>query len=138
MTEPATRPVRILLVEDNPDIRDTTSQLLEFAGFEVFGADGANHAREILLRDPVDVIITDAVMPDGDGYSLMTFVRASPALRRLPVIMVSAKAERSDRVEGVKRGADAYLPKPYVSAELVGLIRELTANGATGAASASA
>jgi hypothetical protein len=121
--------MRILLVEDDFDIRDTTTQLLEFAGFEVLGADGANRAREVLAGPPVDVIVTDAAMPDGDGYSLMTYVRSSEALRGLPVIMVSAKGDRSDQAEGVKRGADAYLPKPYASAELVKLIHELAGPG---------
>lgn len=126
MVESRHRATRILLVEDNPDIRDTTTQLLEFAGFEVLTADGANRARAVLLGKPVDVIVTDAVMPDGDGYSLVAYVRGAEALRSLPVIMVSAKADKADRTEGVKRGADAYLPKPYVSAELIRLIRELT------------
>jgi len=135
MANPSSSAVRILLVEDNPDIRDTTAQLLEFAGFEVLGADGANRAREILSGQTVDVIVTDAIMPDGDGYSLLTFVRASEALHRLPVIMVSARAEKSDHTEGVRRGADAYLPKPYVSFQLIELIRELTGVGSVGGAS---
>lgn len=135
MAESLRSAVRILLVEDNPDIRDTTAQLLEFAGFEVVPAEGGNQARQILAVRPVDVIVTDSVMPEGDGYSLLDFVRSSDVWRNLPVVMVSAKAEKTDRSEGVRRGADAYLPKPYVSADLVALIHQLIGSGPVGGVS---
>lgn len=131
MSENTPPPPRILLVEDDRDIRETTADLLEFSHFTVLTADGGVRARAVLETQPVDIVVSDIVMPEGDGYNLLRYIRGSEALGHLPVILVSAKADKNDLRQGFELGADEYLTKPYNSGELVRLIRELLSRGRT-------
>jgi len=119
------------LVEDDRDIRETTADLLEFSHFTVLSAAGGVQARAVLEAQPIDIVVTDIVMPEGDGYSLLRYIRGSESFGHLPVIMVSAKADKNDLRQGYELGVDEYLTKPYNSGELVRLIRELLSGGRT-------
>jgi signal transduction histidine kinase len=108
----------ILVADDNADMRDYLRRLL--AGrwqLEVVGDGEA--ALEVLGRQPVDLVITDVMMPRLDGFGLIRAIRALPALSDLPVIMLSARAGEEARVEGLQAGADDYLIKPFSARELV-------------------
>lgn len=120
----------ILLVEDSADIRETTKDLLEFSGYTVLEAIGGNRARVVLGEQAVDLVLTDALMPDGGGHELVRFIRSDERFRRLPVIMVSARAEKKDIQFAMENGADRYLIKPYNAPELFATIAAALAHGA--------
>lgn len=128
MSDATPNPTRVLLVEDDHDIAETTKDLLEFSGFVIHPASGARPAQTVLATEPVDIVVTDVVMPDGDGHELVRHIRSTPALRHLPVIMVSAKAEKKDLQSGLESGANRYLTKPYTSGDLIRAIEETLAS----------
>ena len=118
-----TESARILVVEDSDVIRETIRRTLDRAGFEVVvardGAEGLARARE----GTFDLISTDVVMPNMDGYELTRRLRTMDAYRDVPIIMVTSKDERIDRIRGFDAGVDAYLNKPTDAAELLRIIR---------------
>lgn len=116
-------PTTILLVDDDASIRETTADLLTFAGFHVVTATGGLDAIERLNRQRVDLILSDIVMPRGDGYELLACVRSEPNLNSIPIVMLSAKADKSDIRRGMVGGADDYLTKPFQPDELIAVIR---------------
>lgn len=103
----------ILLAEDDPDVRATTTDLLEFSGATVHAVASGREASRFLEVHPIDLLITDMIMPDGDGAWLLDFVRSSPQLHRLKVIMISAHAGTDRIAAGLRAGADIYVTKPY-------------------------
>ncbi len=111
---------RILLVEDDPSIRETTSLGLAGAGFRVTtAADG----REALLRfrqEPIDLVVLDLMLPELDGYEVCREIRRTS---RVPIVMLSARSDTVDVVVGLELGADDYVTKPFELAELVARVR---------------
>jgi two-component system OmpR family response regulator len=114
---------RILVVDDDADIREMISQQLVQAGFAVSAAASLAEVRETLARQPVDLIVLDLNLPDGDGVDLCRELRA--AGRAEAVIMVTARGAPIDRVLGLELGADDYLTKPFEPRELLARIRNL-------------
>jgi DNA-binding response OmpR family regulator len=111
-----TRP-RALLIEDDEDIRAIVRVLL--ASFEVLEARTGGEGLRLAFADPVDVIILDRRLPDGDGLELLAALRRQLTTRHVPVIMLTAQAGLEDRVAGLQQGADDYLAKPFEPAELL-------------------
>ena len=110
---------RILLADDNADLRGYISRLLADRGYEVETvADGAA-ALEAARASKPDLLVTDVMMPRVDGFRLLQAVRADANLRDLPVIMLSARAGEEAKIEGLEKGADDYLTKPFSARELV-------------------
>ena len=110
---------RILLADDNADMRDYVSRLLVQQGYEVTAvADGSAALDEIRRRSP-DLVLSDVMMPGLDGFQLLAVLRKDPDLRELPVILLSARAGEEARVEGLDAGADDYLTKPFSARELL-------------------
>ena len=116
--EPAGEQPRILLADDNADMRDYVARLLAPACRVDTVADGAAALAAIRARPP-DLILADIMMPGMDGLELLRAVRSDPASRRIPVILVSARAGDEARVEGMQAGADDYLVKPFGARELL-------------------
>jgi len=116
-SNPADRPW-VLLADDNIDMRQYLLRLLADSYNVVAAADGAA-AFESALRQPPDLILTDIMMPRLDGFALLKKLRADPLLRTIPVILLSARAGEESRVEGLQRGADDYLIKPFSSRALL-------------------
>jgi DNA-binding response OmpR family regulator len=112
-------PSEILLVDDDPNVRETTSDLLGFTGALVHTAASGNEARRFLEAQDVNLVITDLSMPDGDGKSLLTWIRSSPRHRNLKVVIMSAHAQREDIKMGLEAGADQYLTKPFDPASFI-------------------
>lgn len=110
----------ILLVEDDADILDFNKTLLQGNGYNVVTARNGKEAIELLSADLPDIIVTDMMMPEMDGMALLKTVTGNVATDHIPVIVLSAKT--SARTEGVKQGAQVYLEKPFVPAELVAVI----------------
>ncbi len=112
---------RVLLVDDNADMRAYVHRLLE-ARYEVVAvADGKAALRE-LRRDRPDLVLSDVMMPRLDGFGLLREIRGDPALRGLPVILLSARAGEEAQVEGLETGADDYVVKPFSAQELLARI----------------
>jgi PAS domain S-box-containing protein len=113
---------RLLVAEDNPDMRDYIATVLRDEFAVELAADGAEALRAALARRP-DVVVSDIMMPEMDGYELVTRLKQDPALRDVPVVVLSAKASRDETVRGLEVGADDYLPKPFAPAELLARVR---------------
>ena len=118
LAQVAGRP-RVVLADDNADMRGYVKKLLEEGGYEVAGAENGRAALEIVKRGPTpDLVLTDVMMPELDGFGLLAALRADPSLEGLLVILLSARAGEEARVEGLAAGADDYLVKPFSAREL--------------------
>src|SRR3546814_553338 len=111
---------RILLIDDEPSIREPLSEYLEAQGFAVIAAASAAEARSILRAQGVDLIVSDIMMPGEDGLSLTRHLRETGSI---PVILLTARAEDTERIIGLEIGADDYVVKPFNPRELVARIR---------------
>jgi PAS domain S-box-containing protein len=110
---------RILLADDNADMRDYIQRLLLAEGYSVEAVRNGKEALEAARREPPDLIISDIMMPRLDGYGLLQALRADFLLRLVPVIFLSARAGEDARLDGIDAGADDYLAKPFSARELV-------------------
>ncbi len=110
---------RILVIDDEPDLVELVRVNLDRAGFQVETALCGSEALEKLRRSPPDLVVLDLMLPDLSGNEVCREIRAEPDLKRLPVIMLTAKAEEVDRVVGFELGADDYVTKPFSPRELV-------------------
>jgi two-component system OmpR family response regulator len=124
-TEPA--PTRLLLVDDEPSLREPLAEYLTRQGFVVRQAEDAAKARSALLEEVPDLVLLDIMMPGEDGLSLCRHLSET---RNLPVIMLTARGEPTDRIVGLEIGADDYVPKPFEPRELVARIRSVLGRAA--------
>jgi two-component system OmpR family response regulator len=115
-------PTRLLLVDDEPSLREPLAEYLNRQGFVVRQAEDAAKARSALLEETPDLVLLDIMMPGEDGLSLCRYLAEA---KNLPVIMLTAKAEAMDRIVGLEIGADDYVPKPFEPRELVARIRSV-------------
>jgi signal transduction histidine kinase/AmiR/NasT family two-component response regulator len=121
--EPGSRR-RVLLVEDNADVRDYVTRLLVHQNWTVDAVGDADTALARVKGDRPDLVLSDVMLPGGkDGIDLLRTVRADSALARLPVILLTARAGAEAAVEGLRHGADDYVVKPFHPAELVNRVR---------------
>ena len=119
------RQTSVLLAEDDRALRRFLEVVLERAGYRVFPASDGLEAMKLVLSAPIDVVVTDAIMPNLSGNELCRFLRNSPALSHLPIILLSA-LERKDRNPGAEQ-ADAFLTKPVSGEKLIEVIEKLLA-----------
>jgi DNA-binding response OmpR family regulator len=115
----------ILLVDDEPNLRELLRQMLELGGFDVVEAEDGLEALEKLEVVAPDVMILDVMMPNLDGVSLCKKLRAGTAFAGLPIIMVSGKTQHKAVQEGLAAGANQYLCKPITVQELLQSVRSL-------------
>jgi len=116
---------RLIIVEDDPDLARTLSLALERDGFQVSAFHTGREGLEGILESPPDLVLLDLNLPDLDGLSLCRELRESPGVQDLPVIILTARVEESDRVLGLDLGADDYVTKPFSLRELKSRIRAL-------------
>ncbi len=116
---------RILLVDDEPGVRESVQAYLEDSGYAVQVAAGAKDAWEMLQRDPPELVITDVMMPQVDGYQFLKQMRDDPRFVAMPVIFLTARGMKSDRISGYQAGCDAYLPKPFDPEELIAIVKNI-------------
>ncbi len=112
----------ILLIEDHQVIRDNTAQLLELAGYAVLTAENGELGVKLALATRPDLVICDIMMPVLDGYGVLQIFNQHPLLTGVPFIFLTAKTERTDQRLGMALGADDYLTKPFVKAELLSAV----------------
>lgn len=110
---------RILIVEDEPDILEVLSYNLRQAGFEVSAAEEGEEALRLAEEHPPGLVVLDLMLPGMDGLELCRLLKQREPLRRVPVLMLTAKAEEVDRIVGLELGADDYVTKPFSPRELV-------------------
>jgi two-component system chemotaxis sensor kinase CheA len=120
------RQIRVLLAEDDRALRRFLEVVLERAGYQVVSASDGLEAMKLVLSTPIDVVVTDAMMPNLSGHEFCRFLRNSPALAQLPVILLSA-LERKDANKNAEQ-ADAFLSKPVSGEDLVECIEKLLAS----------
>jgi PAS domain S-box-containing protein len=113
---------RVLIADDNPDLRRYLTTLL--AGqFDVEAVSDGDAALRVIRDHPPDLLISDVMMPGRDGYQLVEALRSSPEAPDLPIILLSARAGEEAAIEGLQAGADDYLPKPFSGRELLARVR---------------
>ena len=122
MTEMA---LRILIVEDDPDIAELVARYLDKAGFLTERAASGREALQMVGAKPPDLVVLDLMLPHVDGLEVCRLIRSSDATAAIPIIMVTARAEESERIVGLELGADDYLAKPFSPNELVARVRAL-------------
>lgn len=120
MPTPSPRPDRIVVVDDDARIRELLNRYLTQEGFDVWVAEDGRTLNRLLLRDTVDLIVLDLMMPGEDGLSICRRLRAQND--KTPIIMLTAKSEDVDRIVGLEVGADDYLGKPFNPRELLARI----------------
>ena len=114
---------KILIAEDEPDIRELVLFMLRFAGYEVVAATNGEEAVQTALREKPDLILLDVRMPRMTGYDACRLMKANPDLRDVPVVFLSAKGQESEIQSGLEAGAEEYLLKPFSPAELTNRVR---------------
>jgi len=114
---------RLLVVEDDHDISSLLLYTLNNAHFDTLAAPDCKTAWEILRKNPPALVLLDWMLPDMSGIELLRRMRGEPTLETVPVIMLTARSEESDRVRGLESGADDYIVKPFSPRELCARIR---------------
>jgi two-component system, OmpR family, alkaline phosphatase synthesis response regulator PhoP len=117
--------MRILVAEDDRDIADLIAHYLQKAGWHAQIVSSGDEALASVRRDPVDLVILDIMLPGLSGFEVCRSLRSDPATAGVPIIMVTARAEETDRIIGLEIGADDYVAKPFSPNELVARIRAL-------------
>ena len=120
---------RILIVEDEPEIREMIRYILEPQGYAVSEADNAQDARRLLAASPYDLILMDWMLPGRSGLEFTREIKQKTQKTYPPVIMLTARADESDMVEGLESGADDYVTKPFSPRELTARIKAVIRRG---------
>ncbi len=113
----------IFCVEDDESIRSLIMYALKSSGFEAEGFENTGSFEEAIKDRIPDLVLLDVMLPDKDGVTLLGEMRKNPATKSLPVIMLTAKGEESDKVKGFEAGADDYVTKPFGVLELISRIK---------------
>lgn len=113
---------KILLIEDNNEMRENTSEILDLANYVVVTAENGKIGVEMAKKENPDLIICDIMMPDLDGYGVLHILSKDPETAGIPFIFLTAKAEKSDMRKGMNLGADDYLTKPFDETELLNAV----------------
>ena len=123
--------VKILVVDDEPDIIDILTYNLKKEGYEVESAEDGIKAVKIAAKFLPDVILLDIMMPNVDGYEVCRFVKSTLKLSHIKIVFLSAKNKESDMEKGYAIGADLYVPKPFSTRTLVSKVNALALGIAT-------
>ena len=123
---------RILAVDDEPNIVRLIQVNLERQGYTVETANNGAQALAKIRENRPDLLVSDVMMPEMDGFELLSTIRRDPMLEDLPVIMLTAKAQDSNVMEGYSRGADMYLTKPFNPQELLQFVKRILSSNSGG------
>jgi len=118
---------KILIAEDEPDIRDLVAFTLRFAGYEVVTGSNGEEAVQVAQKEYPDLILLDVRMPRMTGYEACKLIKADPKLKDVPVVFLSAKGQESEIRDGMDAGAEEYLLKPFAPYQLTERVRSILA-----------
>ncbi len=118
---------KILIAEDEPDIRELIAFTLRFAGFEVIATANGAEALEAAQKEVPDLIMMDVRMPKMTGYEACRAMKADPEIQHIPVVFLSAKGQESEIKEGLEAGAEEYFLKPFAPDQLIERVQSLLA-----------
>ncbi len=121
--EPAVSEARLLVVDDEPNIRDLLASSLRFAGYDVLSAGDGTEALRLATTEKPDLVILDVMLPDMDGFTVTRKLRASGI--DMPILFLTAKDDMRDKVEGLQAGGDDYVTKPFGLEEVVARINAI-------------
>lgn len=113
---------KILLIEDNPDVRENTAEILSLANYDVHTAENGKVGVELATKEKPDLIICDIMMPELDGYGVLHILSKKPETASIPFIFLTAKTEKADIRKGMTLGADDYLTKPFDDTDLLNAV----------------
>jgi DNA-binding response OmpR family regulator len=116
---------KILIAEDEPDIRELVAFTLRFAGYEVVTASNGEEAVQLASREMPDMALMDVRMPRMTGYDACRLMKANPELKDIPVVFLSAKGQDSEIATGLAAGAEEYLLKPFAPDQLTERVRAI-------------
>ena len=114
--------IKILLIEDNIEMRENTAEILELADYEVQTAENGKVGVKMAIKEQPDIVVCDIMMPEMDGYEVLYLLSKKPATSGIPFIFLTAKADKVDIRKGMELGADDYLTKPYDEMQLLNAI----------------
>jgi two-component system, chemotaxis family, response regulator PixH len=117
----------ILIVEDTPSQLELISHYLQESGYAVIGVTNAKDAVEKAISQQPDLILTDVVMPGMSGFELCRTLKRHPETAQIPVVFCTSKAQKIDRIWGLRQGADAYITKPFTREQLVDALQGVSA-----------
>lgn len=116
---------KILIAEDEPDIRELVAFMLRFAGYEVMAASNGEEAVQAATHDVPDLVLMDVRMPRMTGYEACRIMKANPQLHDVPVVFLSAKGQEAEIQTGLEAGAEEYMLKPFSPDELTNRVRAI-------------
>ena len=116
---------RVLVVDDDPQVLKLLQVNLELEGYDVISASDGDQALEVAWAELPDAVVCDVMMPGTDGLTVLRQLRAAPKTAKIPFVVVSAKAQRSDIKAAIEMGADRYITKPFDPQELVDAVAEV-------------
>jgi DNA-binding response OmpR family regulator len=116
---------KILIAEDDRDIRELIAISLKFAGYEVISAADGQQAVDLTVEEHPDLIMLDIRMPRLDGFQVLDQIKARPEFAKTPVVILSAKGQESEIQAGLELGATQYILKPFAPDELIAKIKQI-------------
>jgi DNA-binding response OmpR family regulator len=117
--------MKILIADDDDDLRDLIAMVLESAGYEVSANVNGRKAWESLQKDGADMAVLDINMPEMDGLELLDLIRGDERFKEMPVMLLTARRTQADQSHGMGRGADDYMTKPFENDALVKRVKML-------------
>ena len=115
----------VLIVDDSQTLRQMLTELLQHSGLRVVVATNGLEAKAQIQAKAPDLVITDLIMPEMNGYELCRWIKNEPTTQGIPVLICSTKSEEFDRYWGMKQGADAYITKPFHPVEMMKTVKQL-------------
>ncbi len=119
------RILKVLVADDEPDVRELVSYRLSRSGYAVIEARDGEEAHRLAIESPPDCAVIDVMMPKIDGYEVTRLLRSDERTRSVPILLLTARAQESDIQTGFSAGADDYLKKPFNPDELVARVRAM-------------
>lgn len=123
----------ILVVDDEEDTVELARMVLEYENYDVFSASNGSEAIDFLTNSGIkpDLVLLDVLMPKIDGLEVCRWIKSQPNLKKIPVLLFTAKVGKKDRIAGEEAGADDYINKPFSADDLLSLIRTHIARSRT-------